>query len=149
MAEMNEIRAIEEPKSTSDLNAMIKGMSPLVFVGCVALLIIPHFVSVAENDPFYKVWDQLLNPMTMYVIPLFGLLVSGAFGLPTLRQFFASMVTVIFGVTGTMAASYFLGWPYNIVLMFAGIIPLSVWIFKVVSNAGAGIQKDSIKRINN
>lgn len=118
------------------INAMIKGMSPLVFIACVALLIIPHLISVGENDPLDEVWNQILNPVTMYAIPLFGIIVSAAFGLPTLRQFLASTSASVFAMIGVLTTSYALGWPYSLIVLFAVIIPGSFWIFKIVGDSG-------------
>ncbi|RCW64036.1 hypothetical protein DET61_11677 [Marinobacter nauticus] len=119
------------------MNDLIKGMSPFAFMASLALLVIPHLVSVSESEPFYPVWDQLLNPMTMYVMPIFGLLVSAAFGLPTRRQFLAAMSVSVFGTVSMMTAFYFLPWAAALAAMFVVIIPVSVWIFNRVMGRGA------------
>ena len=129
--------SVETQSYGAGMNDLIKGMSPFAFMTCLALLVILHLVSVSEGDPFYPVWDQLLNPMTMYVMPIFGLLVSAAFGLPTRRQFLAAMSVSVFGTVSMMTAFYFLPWAAALAAMFVVIIPVSVWIFNRVMGRGA------------
>ncbi|PTC01279.1 hypothetical protein C9975_03085 [Thalassospira xiamenensis] len=128
----------ETPEQETSIDDFIKGMSPFVFIICFALLVIPHLISASENSPFYSVWAQLLNPVTMYVLPILGMLISATIGLPTRRQFFVSLTVSAFGITSMMTAFYFLHWAAALAAFFIVIIPASVWGFHRVMHHNVG-----------